>query len=95
MGNNRNSTVPQEAADGPGDSLNNSMVNVGGIKAPAFTDDVAVTKILSNKTKLAQFREMVIMHIKKNDLQQKLVASDFEKTSNDIMLPLSSFKQCL
>ena len=38
---------------------------------------------------------MVIMHIKKNELSTKIIASDFDMTSNDIILPLPSFKQCL
>lgn len=35
---------------------------------------------------------MVIMHVKKNELSTKLIAEDFEKMSNDIILPLASFK---
>jgi hypothetical protein len=35
---------------------------------------------------------MVIMHIKKNDISTKILSDDFEKQSNDIILPLSSFK---
>lgn len=35
------------------------------------------------------------MHIKKNDMSTKIISSDFEKMSNDIILPLNSFKQCL
>lgn len=38
---------------------------------------------------------MVVMHAKKNDLSTKLIADDLEKTNNDIVLPLSAFKQCL
>ena len=60
-----------------------------------FTDDETITKLLGNKQKLFQFREMVIMHIKKNDISTKIISSDFEKLSNDIILPLGSFKQCL
>ena len=87
------------AADGPEESYHNSIANSEAVKSasaqPVFTSDEQISKILSNKSKLSQFREMVIMHIKKNDIKAKIVASDFEKTSNDIMLPLSSFKQCL
>ena len=35
---------------------------------------------------------MVIMHVKRNDLQQRLVASDFDKVTNDIVLPYANFK---
>ena len=60
-----------------------------------FTDDESITKILKNKQKLRALREMVILHIKKNDLSTKIISDDFEKMSNDIILPLNSFKQCL
>lgn len=60
-----------------------------------YTSDDKITKILSNRQKLIAFREMVIMHIKKNDLSTKIISEDIEKHSKDLILPLSSFKQCL
>lgn len=54
-----------------------------------------VKTILKNKQKLRAFREMVVMHVKKNDLQTKLLADDFDKITNDIVIPLSAFKQSL
>ena len=60
-----------------------------------FSTEAAVSKILKDKKKVVQFREMVIMHIKKNELSTKIISSDFDNTSNDIILPLPSFKQCL
>ena len=71
-------------------NLDNSLTPV--IK---FADDAQIIKILKNKQKLVAFREMIIMHIKKNDLSTKIISEDFEKMTNDIILPLNSFKQCL
>ena len=62
---------------------------------PRFTEESELHNIMSNKQNLAKFREMVVMHIKKNDLSTKILGSDFEKVSNDVILPLTSFKQCL
>jgi len=71
-------------------SIENSLTPVN-----KHTDDAQISKILKNKQKLVAFREMVIMHIKKNDLSTKIISDDFEKMTNDIILPLGSFKQCL
>jgi hypothetical protein len=47
---------------------------------------------MKTKQQLDKFREMVIMHIKKNDLSTKIISEDFNNTTNDIILPLASFK---
>jgi len=62
---------------------------------PRFTEDSEIHNILSNKQNLAKFREMVVMHIKKNDLSTKILGAEFDKVSNDVILPLNAFKQCL
>lgn len=59
-------------------------------------DDAHITRLLQDKQKLKQFRDLVIMQLKKNDLQQRIIANDFSTSNNaDIVLPKSSFKQCL
>ena len=73
----------------------NTTIGVDNLMGNRFTDDEQIKQILSNKQKLIAFREMVIMHIKKNDIATKILSEDLEKQTNDIILPLSSFKQCL
>ena len=60
-----------------------------------YTDDATINRILSKKQKLVAFREIVILHLKKNDLSTKIIAEDIEQQSTDIVLSLNSFKQCL
>ena len=54
-------------------------VNLEGALTPVFTKDSQISNILANRQKLIAFREMVIMHIKKNDLSTKIISADFEK----------------
>ena len=56
-----------------------------------YTEDAQVAAILKNKDRLEKFREMVIMHVKKNDISTQILSKDLE----DIVLPANSFKQCL
>lgn len=59
-------------------------------------DDAQISKLLSDKQKLKQFRDLVIIQLKKNDIQQKIIANEFQTGNNsDIVLPKSNFKQCL
>lgn len=73
----------------------NSITGYDNFAAEKYTDDETIKQIFKNKQKLVAFREMVIMHIKKNDIATKILSDDLEKQTNDIILPLSSFKQCL
>lgn len=56
-----------------------------------YTEDAQIHSILKNKDRLEKFREMVVMNVKKNDISTQILSKDFD----DIVLPASSFKQCL
>lgn len=45
-----------------------SILNQLTVKDQIFSNEDAVKNILKNKQKLRAFREMVVMHVKKNDL---------------------------
>lgn len=45
-----------------------SILNQLTVKDQIFSNEEAVKNILKNKQKLRAFREMVVMHVKKNDL---------------------------
>lgn len=63
---------------------------------PFYTENISIPKILGNPTKSKQFRDMVMMHLKKEDVSTKVISHDnLTDLSQQIILPISSFKQCL
>jgi len=58
-----------------------------------YSDSADVEKALQNPLKIQQFRDMVIMHLKKDDVSTKVISSDkLSDLREQIILPINSFK---
>lgn len=78
LGDDRRSAAMSKTAN----SMHDESVNTQA-------DDAQVAKILQNKHKLKQFRDMVIMFLKKNDLSTQIIQSDLQDSNSAVVLSRS------
>ena len=63
---------------------------------PFYSNNETIEKILQHPVKSKQFRDMVCMHLKKEDVSTKVISHEnLTDLKQQIILPINSFKQCL